>query len=148
MNVRSQYVGGQRPTREGFTLIEVVICIAIAAISIAGIIWGYVLAANRAEWTLCSSAAQVMASRHLEQIKTARWDSLADELPSPTNFVSEEPLDIPVTGTGVLIGTNTVDVSEVSADPPLRLLRVDCVWSLVSRGPFTNTAFALRSQDQ
>jgi hypothetical protein len=43
----------------------------------------------------------------------------------------------------------TVTVSDVPAsDPPLKMVRVDCTWSLLSRGPFTNTVFALRSQEQ
>lgn len=151
MKAEIKIANSQRRSLGGFTLAEVVISAAIAAISIGGIVSGYIISANRAEWTLCSSAAQVMAARHLEQSKTARWDSFAGstELDSLNGTTSIEALDIPVTGTGVIFGTNTVTVEDVPAsDPPLKMVRVDCEWSLVSRGPFTNTAFALRFQEQ
>ena len=147
MRVNSGQPIGSSRRRRGFTLAEVVITAGIAALSIGGIVTGYITAASRAEWTLCSSAAQLMAQRQLEQTRTARWPALTnailvDELGLLDGLVTNEPLDIPVSGAGVVMGTNFVTIS--TNDPPARLVRVDCVWSLVSRGPFTNTAFALR----
>ncbi len=148
MRVKNSSVIGRRPGRGGFTIAEVVISVAIAAISIGAIISGYVISANRAEWTLCSSAAQLMVMNHLEQTKTARWDSFTNELDPISPFSTNEPLDIPITGTGVVDATNTVTITDTGSSPPSRLVRVDCVWSLMSRGPFTNTAFTLRFQEQ
>lgn len=142
MRVKSRHSIGNRARQGGFTLAEVVISAAIAALSIGGIVSGYIIAAKRTEWTLCSSAAQMMAQRHLEQTKTARWSVLTNELAWWDGRVTNEPLDIPMAGAGVVIGTSTVTIT--TNDPPAGLVRVDCVWSLVSRGPFTNTAFALR----
>jgi len=147
VRLKNRHPIGTNRGQRAFTLVEVVISAGIAALCIGGIVSGYITAANRAEWTLCSSAAQMMAQRHLEQTKTARWptltnDILYDELALWDGAVTNEPLDIPVTGAGLVIGTSTVTIS--TNDPPARLIRVDCVWSLVSRGPFTNTAFALR----
>jgi hypothetical protein len=41
-----------------FTLTEVVVAIAIATLSFGGVIYGYVLTADRAQWSTYSLAAQ------------------------------------------------------------------------------------------
>jgi hypothetical protein len=57
-------------------------------------------------------------------------------------------LNVPQTGDGPQYATNTVTISTVSDDPPLKLIRVDCVWRFMSRGLFTNTKTAYRAPDQ
>ena len=138
----------------GFTLAEVVVAIAIATLSFGGVIYGYVLTADRAEWSAYSLAAQSLAMQGVEQARAAKWDPKAwppvDEL-GLTNYAEVDTLDVPVSGVPVL-ATNYISVSLVSQSPPLRQLRADCVWSLNngrrSRGPFTNTVFTLRTADQ
>lgn len=142
----------RREVRLGFTLAEVVISLAIAALGIGGIIWGYILTAQRAEWSTCSAAAQSMAMRRLEQTRAAKWDPLGnppvDELVSGnfTNLIAA--LDLPLAGANTVYATNVVTINLVNADPPLKLVRVDCVWSVLSRGPFTNTITTYRAPDQ
>jgi hypothetical protein len=138
----------------GFTLAEVVVAIAIATLSFGGVIYGYVLTADRAQWSAYSLAAQSLAMQGVEQARAAKWDPKAwpsvDEL-GITNYAQVEMLDVPVSGQSVL-ATNYMSVTLVSQDPPLRQLRTDCVWSLRngrrSRGPFTNTVITLRTADQ
>ena len=138
--------GGSR----GFTLAEVVITIAIVALVLQGTILGYVLSAQRAEWSAYSLAAQSLAMQGVEQARAAKWDPQAwpkvDEL-GATNFSYATELDVPVVGTPVY-ATNYVRVSTVSLNPPLRELQTDCVWRLIKRGPFTNTVITLRAPDQ
>lgn len=149
MRVEFKTLRRNRSRSGGFTLVEVAISVAIAGLSIGGIVWGYIMAANRVEWSMCSSAAQAMAMRHLEQTKSARWDTLTDELVQANFPGATENLDLPVAGSGSVNGTNTITIVDVSgSDPPLRTVRVDCSWSLMSHGPFTNTVFALRFQEQ
>jgi prepilin-type N-terminal cleavage/methylation domain-containing protein len=138
----------------GFTLTEVVVAIAIATLSFGGVIYGYVLSADRAEWSAYSIAAQSLASQGVEQTRGAKWDPKAwpnvDEL-GVTNYTQVDILDVPVSGQPVW-ATNYISVTVVSQNPPLRQLRADCVWSLIngkrSRGPFTNTVITLRTADQ
>lgn len=133
---------------------EVVTAIAIAALAFGGVIYGYVLTADRAEWSAYSLAAHSLALQGVEQARAAKWDPKAwpavDQL-SPTNYMQVETLDVPVSGQPVL-ATNYISVSLVSGDPPLRQLRADCVWRFAngrrSRGPFTNTVITLRTADQ
>ena len=136
----------------GFTLVEIVIALAIAGIAIAGIVSGYVFSCYEMEKSACATAAECMARQRVEQARSAKWDTLAnppvDEL-TTTNFpVQVSALDIPVKGNNPLYATNITTINSASDDPPLRMIRVDCVWSLSPRGPFTNTITAYRAPDQ
>jgi Tfp pilus assembly protein PilV len=157
MNLRRSIKPGGKQLSLAFTLAEAMISIVVAAISIAGILYGFVLFGQRAEWSTCSTAAQSMAMRRLEQTRAAKWDPLdyhatnglgVDEV-VPANFpVVITNLDIPLIGTNTVRATNTTTITLISADPPLKLVRVDCVWSVLSRGPFTNTVITYRAPDQ
>jgi len=150
----SRRAATQTLSDSAFTLAEVVVGIAIATLSFAGVIYGYALSADRAQWSAYSLAAQSLAIQGIEQARAAKWDPKAwppvDEL-GLTNYAEVDTLDVPVSGQPVPV-TNYISVSLVSQNPPLRQLRADCVWSLVSgrrsRGPFTNTAITLRTADQ
>lgn len=134
----------------GFTLAEVVIALAIVAMTMGGIVYGYLMSAKRAEWAAYSLAAQSLAAQGVEQMRAAQWAPEAwpviDQMP-PTNFATVEPLDVPVSGIAVL-ATNYHAITQVSASPPLRQLRVDCVWMFGTRGPYTNSVATFRAPDQ
>jgi type II secretory pathway pseudopilin PulG len=140
----------------GFTLAEVVVSMAMAAMTVGAIISCYLMAAQRSEWTTASTAASQLAMDRLAQMRVARWDlSFENGNPPGTNdlvegfFVDDPaPLDMPLTGTVPLMATNQVTVTRLAVDRPVLMLRVDCVWSLMSRGPFTNTVVSYRAPDQ
>jgi Tfp pilus assembly protein PilV len=141
-----------RTRRSGFTLAEVVISMGIAALGIGGIIWGYIMTSHRAEWATCSAAAQQMAVRRLEQTRAAKWDPFAyppvDELKTSNFPPVVAALDVPLAGTNRIFATNVVSIFSVYTDPSLKVIRVDCSWSLMSRGPFTNTLLTYRTSDR
>ena len=154
MRIVSGRLYGQRLPSSGFTLAEVIVAIAVATLSFGGVICGYVLTADRAQWSAYSLAAQSLAMQGVEQARAAKWDPKAwpavDEL-GVTNYTQLDMLDVPVAGQPIQ-ATNYISVTAVTQDPPLRQMRADCVWSLVngkrSRGPFTNTVITLRTADQ
>jgi hypothetical protein len=128
----------------------VVVALAIIAILIQGVVFGYLASARRAEWSAHSLAAQSLACQGVEQARAAKWDPQAwpiiDELP-PTNFTQVDILDIPVRGTPQF-ATNVITVTWASTNPPLRQIRADCIWSFASGRLFTNTVITLRAPDQ
>ena len=136
----------------GLTLMEVVLSLAIVGLTIGSIVTGYIFASREMEGAACSAAAEFMAQRRVEQARAAKWDALADppvdELVSSNFPVVIAALDIPVAGSNPRYATSTTTIATVSNDPPLKLIRVDCVWSLLSRGPFTNTVATWRAPDQ
>ena len=145
-----------RPDRlkscSGLTLMEAVFSMAIAAVTIGGVVTGCLLAAQQTEQAASSAAASFMAQGRLEQTRAAKWDPLAnppvDELVASNFPVQISALDVPVAGSNAHFGTNLTTITTVSEAPPLKMIRVDCVWSLLSRGPFTNTVVTCRAPDQ
>jgi Tfp pilus assembly protein PilV len=136
-----------------FTLVEVMIAMSITVVSLAGVITGYIIATRQAEWSAYSLAAQSLATQRFEQTRAAKWDPRAwpaiDEL-TAANFptVATNVLDMPVSGTNVAYATNFTTIADVSSGGyPLKMVRVDCVWSFRQR-LFTNTIAAYRAPDQ
>jgi prepilin-type N-terminal cleavage/methylation domain-containing protein len=146
---------GTSQRTNGFTLAEVVMSMAIGGLLFAGVLKGYVMITDHAEWSSYSLAAQSLAMQGVEQARSAKWDPNAypsiDQL-GVTNYQVVEQLDVPIAGTPVL-ATNYISISTVMTAPPLRQLTTYCVWMLPSRGittrgPFTNTVNTLRGADQ
>ena len=92
------------------------------------------------------------AMRRLEQTRAAKWDPLAypsvDDVVQSNFPVTITNLDIPLNGTNAVYATNTTTITLISTNPPLKMVRVDCVWSVLSRGPFTNSLITYRAPDQ
>jgi hypothetical protein len=89
----------------------------------------------------------------LEQSRAAKWDRLAYPLPVDQVVSSNLPpqvevLDIPVMGTNIAFATNITTVTTISASPPLKMIRVDCIWAFGDRGIYTNTVVTYRAADQ
>ena len=130
----------------GFTLAEVVVCLAIVALVFGGIITGYMQGAYRAEWAGYNLAAQSLAMQQIEQAKTAVWDKNRNEF---TNLltVSWGTLDLPISGNNRVYATNYVTVStnvaiSFSPDVIVQMVKVDTVWPYIRNGQvfyYTNT---------
>ncbi len=136
----------------GFTLAEVLVSASIAVISIGGIMYGYVMSAQRAEWSSYALAAQSLARQGIEQARAAKWDlestPAVDEVVT-ANFPEKlEILDIPVSGDNVVYASVSTTITNISSSPPLKRIEVDCVWFWsVGNRWFTNTVVTCRAPD-
>ena len=143
---------GLRRRRLGFCLEEVVVAFGISALALGGLVSGYIMASKKIEWSARSMAAQIQAAGRIEQTRAALWDTLADpptDQLATTNFPALiQPLDLPNVGTNVVLATNWITITQISANPPLKMIRSDCVWQSPTGGIFTNGATAYRSPDQ
>ena len=150
---------GKQKANAAFTLVEVVISIAILALVLAGMIYGYVQTNYRSEWSSMSLAAQSLAVQSVEQARTAKWDvhsgtpgvgrGTSDELPAPTNFTQlfTNSLLVPSTGQSITV-TNYVWITAASTNPPVRQIRADCRWQFPRTGQwFSNTVITYRGSD-
>jgi len=140
------------PRRDyGGSLVELVIAMAIAVVTIGGSVKGYILTARKAEWSAYSLAAHSMALQRIEQTRAAKWDPsawpaidrvLQGNFPAQTNV-----LDVPIAGTNIVYGRVYTTVTNIAAYPPLKMVRVDCIWPF-QQGMFTNTVITYRAPDQ
>ncbi len=134
------------------TFMEALVSMVIVAIMAVATINGYLLSTSRAEWSSHSLAAHSLAMQRLEQTRAASW-SLAGEFPVDELTVDNFPtlqttLDLPVAGTNAVHATVYTSITNVSVNPPFRLIRVECVWPYRNRGFFTNHLVTYRSAEQ
>lgn len=135
----------------GYTLEEVVMSVAIAGIAMTGIINGYSVVARRADWGAVSAAATAQAGQRLEQIRAARWETVAampvDEVVAANFPVQTVELPLPKAGASAVQATVRTFVTSVASTPPLKMVRVECVWAYAGKS-FTNSLVTYRSPDQ
>ena len=125
---------------------------ALLGMLFGGVIYGYIQSLNRSEWTAYDLAANSLAQQRMEQARAVKWDTLAfppvDGLQSSNFPVAVEVLDIPITGNNLVYATNITTISPVAATPPVKAIRVDCVWAYHNGRVFTNTVVTYRAPDQ
>ena len=130
-----------------FTLIEVAVAAAIAALLCTAVIKCYSLGSRKSQYAACSLAANMQAIKKIEQVIFANWIPSYGVTnifnPALTNMDTEN-LEMPVAITNVVTCTNYTTVTQISTNPPYLMIRVDCVWGFNGLGTFTNTVAVLR----
>lgn len=145
-----------QPARGGkgghaFTLIEIAVALAVAALVMGGMFKGYTMASRRAQFSSFQLAANAMAIQQMESIVAATWVISGTSVtnifsPSLTN-IQVNALCVPSSGTNLVYGTNYATVTQLSTYPPYVQVKVSCVWNFMGMGLFTNTVAVLRSPD-
>ena len=127
--------------QKGFSLVELLLSVALFTIGVAGTVNGYLLASQRLYYLTYSQAASNSASQRLEQVRAAKWDNLAFPLVDEvviTNFLPQLVLlDIPVSGNNSSFATNFTEI--VNINPTLRLIKINCIWPHPNGRIFTNS---------
>jgi hypothetical protein len=155
----------------GFTLAEIVICLAIIVMVFGSVVLAYISAAFRAQWSGYNLAAQALAMQQLEFARAAKWDVLdTPVIDEVTNLnlmnwssanggatwtgYSTNTLDLPVQGTNVVWATNYCTISFVtnSTSPlvVLHMVQVQTVWPFLWYNTtyyYTNTLVDYLSPD-
>ncbi len=144
----------------GFTLVEVMIALAIITLLFSGILTTYVQASRSAEWAGYSLAAQAIGIQQIEQARSGVWDysigkneltnlSLSGWTYNLTTKVgtgyTTSVLDVPISGTNVVVVTNFVTVKTLNltgfTNVQVQMVSVDTVWPFFTRSGtrlFTN----------
>jgi hypothetical protein len=133
------------------TLVEVVVALSITGLAVLGIIGGYHYCTQSSQKAALSLAANARAIERLEETHSAKWDTstspTVDEL-MVTNFPTKVvTLDLSGSGTVATPATLHTQVGVISADPPLKRVRVDCVWQFHGE-TITNSVQTFRAPDQ
>jgi prepilin-type N-terminal cleavage/methylation domain-containing protein len=142
-----------RPAGDGaFTLVEVLVSLALLGLLAGGIIAGYVQSARFADWQAHSLAAHALALQRIEHCRAAKWDTRASppvDLLTAANFPAvTEPLNVPEAGTNATLATLYTTISNLSFNPLLRMVQVNCVWQFTDGRWFTNTVVTYRAPDE
>ena len=144
----------------GFTLVEVVVAMAIAALVFAGVIMGLTQSTYRGEWAAYNLAAQNLAQQGIEQARAATWDPMSPagtDNCTQTNFppTTNNVLDVLIrTTNNIVYATNTWTIVNTYSSTnayPLKMIRVDCTWPWLHSGTltvFTNTVVTYRAPAQ
>jgi prepilin-type N-terminal cleavage/methylation domain-containing protein len=149
----SAQTGTPAGARRGFTLVEVVVAVAIIALVFGGMIAAYIQAGQQAEWAGYSLAAQAIGTHQIEQARSAVWDySISKNELTNLNLLSwtyntstkvgtgyaTNILDLPISGTNVVVVTNYVTVKMLNltgfTNAQVQMVMVDTVWPFVRRG--------------
>jgi prepilin-type N-terminal cleavage/methylation domain-containing protein len=131
----------------GFTLVEVVVALAIVTLLFSGILSAYIQSSRQAEWAGYSLAAQAVGIHQIEQARSGVWDcSIGKNEVTNLNLLawSYNPvtgvgtgyvtnvLDLPVSGTNLVIVTNFVTVKTLGltgfTNVQVQMVAVDTVW--------------------
>jgi Tfp pilus assembly protein PilE len=135
-----------------FTLVETLISVLIMGLVFAGTLVAYTRAAERAEWSGYSLAAQAQCTRVMEQFHSVLWDTQVvpnhddtTNIPSPQITV----LDIPMKATNAVWVTNTSSVTTITNSGPsyYKMITVQTTWPWKGK-TFTNTLVTYRAPDQ
>ena len=153
MRCLAKRAGRFQPRRQaGMTLVEVVMALSITALAIGGIVNGYNYCTNSAQKAAYYLAANAKAMERVEETRSAMWDTVqfpvVDELVS-TNFPTKVvTLELSGSGGAVVPATIRTTISQISVNPPLKRIRVDCVWNYRGIQAITNTIETCRAPNQ
>lgn len=138
--------------RSGMTLVEVVTALAIASLAIGGIIGGYNYCTQASQKSAQMLAASALAQQRLEETRSVTWDTAAwpqvDQLLA-TNFPARVAiLDVSGDGKVTLPATIYTYIDQIATNPPLKRIRVDCVWQYNGKQWLTNSIETCRAPKQ
>jgi prepilin-type N-terminal cleavage/methylation domain-containing protein len=147
-------------TFRGFTLVEIVVALAIITLLFSGILTAYVQSSRSAEWAGYSLAAQAISIQQIEQARSGVWDySINKNELTNLNLLAwsynattrvgigytTNVLDLPVSGTNIVVVTNFVTVKTLNltgfTNVQVQMVAVDTVWPFFTRSGtrlFTN----------
>jgi prepilin-type N-terminal cleavage/methylation domain-containing protein len=149
--MRKCHSNRSRGSAPAFTLIEVVVALAISVLVMTGMFKGYTMASRRAQFSSYQLAANAMAMQQMESIVAATWvvsgTSVTNIFSASLTNTQVSALCLPNSATNLVYATNYATVTQISTNPPYLMVQVSCVWSFMGMGIFTNTVAALRSPD-
>jgi hypothetical protein len=133
------------------TLAEVLVAMAITGLVVGGIVSGYGFCTVSTRKAALTLAANARAMERIEETHGAKWDTarwpVVDELVA-TNFPAKNIILDPSKSLNMTNSATLYTViSQISTNPPLKRIRVDCVWTF-NGDRLTNTIETARAPDQ
>lgn len=111
-----------------------------------------------AKWDQLASPPvdELVASNFIDQVNildipvtgNALAGTLAAQFPKPRTNCSTIINQATTNGITFVFATNYISIWSVTTNPPLKGIRVDCVWSFMGRSTHTNSIVTYRGPDQ
>ena len=143
----------KRSATQAFTLVEILLCFAVMALVIGGMLTAYAHAGLSAERAGYELAAEAQAVQTIERVRAAKWDTQSSPAVDYTTNVPTTTinvLEIPVAGTNVIYCTNSLTVSNVTNNAALgvviKMIQVNTTWPWNGR-VMTNSIVTYRAPD-
>ena len=139
-------------TQRGMTLIEVVVALAVTGLAVGGIVSGYHFCTHSAQQAALIQAANSRAMERIEETRSVKWDVTSwpsvDQLVA-SNFPTKT-VTLDMSGSGAMVTTASLEtqISKVSTNPPLKRIRVNCIWRYRGGPVITNSIETFRAPDQ
>lgn len=136
----------------GLTLVEVIVALGITMLTVGAVVEGYIFCTTASAKDSLNMAATGRVMQRIEEVRSARWDTSSfppvDQLVA-TNF-PDKNISLELNGEGVETVPATVKtfITDISTTPPLRRVRVDCIWLFKGSEPVTNSIETCRAPDQ
>lgn len=134
------------------TLVEVVVALAVTGLAIGGIINGYNFCTSSAQKAALAQAAMARAMERIEDTRGVRWDVSSyppvDQLVSANFPTKSVTLDMTGSGVRIVAASLQTEISQIATNPPLKRIRVNCVWSFRDGVSLTNSIETIRAPDQ
>lgn len=119
----------------------------IAGLAVGGIVGGYIYCATSAEKSGLYLAASARAMERLEETRSATWNKTTDQV-VVSNFPSKDViLDLSGSGGNTVLAKLNTSITQISTTPPLKRVRVDCIWLFKGAERITNTIETCRAPD-
>jgi len=138
--------------QSGMTLVEVVVALSLTGLAVGGIINGYNYCTKSAQKAAFCLAANARAVERVEETRGAMWDILdlpvVDQLVSSNFPAKVVTLELSGSGGGSVPATIQTVISQISVAPPLKRIRVDCIWNYRGIQMITNTIETCRAPTQ
>jgi prepilin-type N-terminal cleavage/methylation domain-containing protein len=139
-------------SQAGMTLVEVVVALVVTGLAVGGIVTGYSYCSNSAQKAALAQAANARAMERIEETRSAKWDMSSwptvDQLVA-TNFPAKVViLDLSGSGAVATMATLQTEISQISTTPPLKRVRVNCIWTYRGAQVITNSIETFRAPDQ
>ncbi len=136
----------------GMTLAEVTVALAITGLAVAGTVSGYIYCTTSAQKAGLQLAGNALAMQRIEETRSAKWDTASwpqVDLLVSSNFPSRAVvLDLSGSGIATITGVVNTVIQQISITPPLKRIRVDCIWRFQRTEIITNTIETCRAPDQ
>jgi hypothetical protein len=131
------------------TLVEVMMALVITGLTVGGIVEGYIYCMKATTKDALYMAANGQAQQRMEAVRAAVWNTgypPVDQL-TPTNFPDQVVNLDNKTAADQTPTTATIKttITQISTNPPLMEIHVDCIWNFQGTEVITNSIETCRA---